>query len=87
MRQMCQASERSVEAVEGRYGEVGAKVPVCVIWGAEDKWIPVETAGRLAEKLGAREVVIIEGAGHLVMYDQPGRLGTELGWWLSSVSR
>ena len=56
-----------------------------VVWGVEDRWIPVETAGRLRDRLNARELVLIEGAGHLVMYDQPGRLGVELGWWLNEV--
>ncbi|RAL16624.1 alpha/beta fold hydrolase [Aspergillus homomorphus CBS 101889] len=87
IRQMVQANSRSTEEVEGRYPEVGRKMPVVVIWGKEDRWIPVETAGRLKERLNAREVVLIDGAGHLVMYDQPGKLGVELGWWLSSVSQ
>lgn len=85
VRQMVQANSRSTEDVEGRYHEVGKKMPVRVIWGKEDKWIPVGTAMRLKEKLDAKDVVVIEGAGHLVMYDQEGRLGVELGWWLGSV--
>lgn len=87
VRQMCQANSRSVEAVEGRYAEVGRNMPVLVLWGQEDKWIPVETAERLGKAVGAREVVTIEGAGHLIMYDQGARLGTELAMWLSNVSR
>lgn len=86
VRQMVQANSRSTEDVEGRYHEVGKKMPVRVIWGKEDKWIPVETAERLKEKLNAKDVVVIEGAGHLVMYDQQGRLGVELGWWLANVN-
>lgn len=85
VRQMVQANSRSTEDVEGRYHEVGKKMPVRVIWGKEDKWIPVETAQRLKEKLNAKDLVVIEGAGHLVMYDQQGRLGVELGWWLANV--
>lgn len=53
-------------------------MPVRVIWGKEDKWIPLETAKRLKEKLGAKNMEVMEGAG--------GRLGVELGWWLGSVS-
>lgn len=87
VRQMCQANSRSTEEVEARYPEVGKKMPVRVIWGEEDRWIPVETAERLKEKLNAESVVLIEGAGHLVMYDQEGSLGVELGWWLGHVSR
>ncbi|KAI4186869.1 MAG: hypothetical protein L6R41_003195 [Letrouitia leprolyta] len=86
VRQMVQANSRSTEEVEGRYCEVGEKIPVKVIWGKEDKWIPVETAERLKEKLHAKEVAVIEGAGHLIMYDQEGKLGIELGWWLNSVT-
>ncbi|KAK2597307.1 hypothetical protein QQS21_006081 [Conoideocrella luteorostrata] len=85
IRELCQANVRSAEEVEGRYGEVGARIPVKVVWGAEDNWIPVETAWRLDKALNARDVVEIEEAGHLVMIDQPGRVGIELGTWLSSV--
>ncbi|KAJ5649346.1 uncharacterized protein N7484_003069 [Penicillium longicatenatum] len=87
VRQMVQANSRSTEEVEDRYPEVGKAMPVQIIWGQEDRWIPVETAFRLGEKLNARDVVLIDGVGHLVMYDQEGKLGVELGWWLSEVNR
>jgi pimeloyl-ACP methyl ester carboxylesterase len=86
VRQLCQANNRSTEEVEGRYAEVGQKIPVRIIWGEEDSWIPVETAERLGKALGTGKVVRIKGAGHLVMFDQPGVLGVELGRWLSKVS-
>lgn len=84
IRQMVQANSRSTEEVEGRYPEVGKGMPVQIIWGTEDQWIPVETAERLKEKLNAQHVVRIKEAGHLVMYDQEGKLGAEIGWWLRS---
>lgn len=86
IRELCQANFRSTEAVEGRYGEVGGSVPVKIIWGAEDDWIPVESAWRLGNALKAREVVVVENAGHLSMLDQPAQIGVELGRWLSAVS-
>jgi pimeloyl-ACP methyl ester carboxylesterase len=85
VRQLCQADSRNTDEVEGRYGEVGAKMPVRIIWGAEDKWIPVQTAYKLASALNAKDVVVIDEAGHLLMYDQGERLGVELAWWLRSV--
>ena len=87
VRQLCQAAHRSTGEVENRYKEVGESMPVLVLWGREDRWIDVKDAGRLGEKLGARKVVIIEGAGHLVMYDQPAQLGVELGGWLTEVGK
>lgn len=86
VRQMVQANSRSTEEVEGRYPDVGKAMPVRIIWGREDRWIPVDTAFRLGENLNAQDVVLIDGAGHLVMYDQEGKLGVELGWWLSQVN-
>lgn len=86
VRQMVQANSRSTEDVEKRYHEEGQKMQVRIIWGKEDRWIPVETANRLKEKLNAKDVVVIEGAGRLVMYGQEGRLGVELGWWLAKVN-
>jgi pimeloyl-ACP methyl ester carboxylesterase len=85
VRQLCQAAHRSTDEVEGLYAEVGRSLPVKVIWGRQDNWIPVKDAHRLGKALGAKEVVEIEGAGHLVMYDEPGQLGVELALWLSSV--
>jgi pimeloyl-ACP methyl ester carboxylesterase len=84
IRQLCQANSRSTEAVEERCPEVGQKMPVKIIWGADDQWIHVETAKRLGDALNAKEVVEIEEGGHLLMYDQPAQLGIELGIWLAS---
>ncbi|RSL90009.1 hypothetical protein CEP51_000914 [Fusarium floridanum] len=85
--ELCQANSRTTDEVEGRYGEVGTSIPVKVIWGAEDKWIPAEDAHRLGKALKAQEVVIIEEAGHLIMLDQPAQLGVELARWLCTVGQ
>lgn len=87
MRQIAQADERHSEEVEGRYSEVGAAAPVKVIWGAEDRWIPADRAGRASGLVGAKETVVIEEAGHLIMFDQPERLTTEIVEWLGQVSK
>lgn len=85
VRQMVQADQRHAEEVEDRYGEVGQMMPVKVIWAKEDTWIPADRAHKLAKMVGAKEVTLIDAASHLVMYDQPERLATELAWWLDKV--
>ena len=85
IRQMVQADQRHVEVVEGRYSEVGAKIPVKVIWGQEDRWIPVDRAEKLGKMIKAREVVLVEEAGHLIMFDQPERLASEIAMWLMEM--
>ncbi|OJJ01805.1 hypothetical protein ASPVEDRAFT_41382 [Aspergillus versicolor CBS 583.65] len=87
IRQIAQADARDVEEVEGRYQEVGSAIPVKVIWGVEDRWIPVERAEELAKRIGARENILIEDAGHLVMLDQPERVAVEIMSWLMGVTR
>lgn len=83
IRQMVQADQKHAEEVDSRYGEVGAAMPVKIVWGTEDKWIPVDRAHKLASMIGTENVVLIEEAGHLVMFDQPERVAVELSWWLS----
>jgi pimeloyl-ACP methyl ester carboxylesterase len=55
-------------------------VGVCIVMGAWDMLTPVATARQYFEKLHAprKEFVIIEGAGHLVEFADPGRLLREL---------
>ena len=87
IRQIVQADQRHAEDVEALYHKVGEnKMPVRIIWGKDDNWIPVERAEKLAQMIGTKDVVLLEECGHLVHYDQPERLGVELGRWIESVS-
>ena len=87
VRELCQANFRNTDEVEPRYPEVGGNMDVKVIWGAQDAWIGVESAYRLGDALRAKEVVVVEDAGHLIMCDQPGRLGVELAIWLATQAQ
>ncbi|KAL9090041.1 MAG: hypothetical protein Q9159_002209 [Coniocarpon cinnabarinum] len=82
LQEMVQAHNRTTGDLEKRYGDVGKQIPVKVMWGANDSWLPPEIAHRLATALNAQKVVLIEEAGHLVQYDNPSKLAFELGIWL-----
>jgi pimeloyl-ACP methyl ester carboxylesterase len=45
--------------------------PVLVIWGTQDRLLPVEYAHRWAEALGTARLAIIDEAGHLPPVEQP----------------
>ncbi len=81
-RQIAQSDQAYTDEVEGRYGEVA--VPVLVVWGREDTWIPVDRARRLSELLPGARLRIIDDAGHLVQLDQPEALASTLALWLSA---
>lgn len=49
------------------------------------RWIPVERAEKLARMTRTRVVILIEEAGHLIMFDQPERQATEIAMWLTEV--
>lgn len=85
LRELRQGHHRAAGDVEEMYERVAGLVPVKVIWGAEDAWIPKETAGKVSERFGAREFVVVERAGHLIMYDAPERVAVEVGVWLEGI--
>ena len=86
LKEMVQAHNRDSQSIETRYSLVGGSIPTKIIWGEEDSWLPSEIASRLEKALNATELVIIEDAGHLIQYDQPGRLAVEVGLWLKEHS-
>lgn len=48
---------------------VNAKVSL--LWGADDRFTPLEVAHRLCKVIPGAELVVIERAGHLPQWDQP----------------
>ncbi|WP_141015498.1 alpha/beta fold hydrolase [Nocardioides sambongensis] len=78
-RQIAQADESFTDEVEPRYGALTE--PVHIVWGAEDRWIPVDRATRLQAAVPHATVTVIEGAGHLIQLDAPEALTAELTRW------
>jgi pimeloyl-ACP methyl ester carboxylesterase len=80
-RQIAQADQRYTDEVEPRYPEID--IPVLVVWGQEDTWIPVDRAHRLGELVPQARTHVVEGAGHLIQLDQPVALATCMSGWLA----
>jgi pimeloyl-ACP methyl ester carboxylesterase len=79
-RQIAQADQRYTDEVEPRYPEID--LPVTVVWGADDTWIPVDRAHRLAELIPGAELHVVPEAGHLIHLDAPAALTGILQRWL-----
>jgi pimeloyl-ACP methyl ester carboxylesterase len=79
--QIAEADERFTAEVEPRYGDID--IPVHVIWGAQDGWIPADRADRLAAAIPGSTAEIIDGAGHLIQLDAPVELAVALHRWLT----
>jgi len=61
--------EEHTTAIEARLGEV--KVPVRVIWGQHDAWLPIGAAERVVARVPTARLTVVPDAGHFVMEDQP----------------
>ena len=48
--------------------------PVLVLWGRQDRVIPVEQASRAMPDLPDARLVELDDCGHTAMFDQPGQL-------------
>ena len=81
-RQIAQADQRYTDEVEPLYATLD--LPVQVIWGTEDTWIPVDRAHRLADLIPGARLDLVPEAGHLIQLDAPERLTALLQRWLGS---
>ena len=61
-------------------------LPVRVLWGTEDAWIPLETGRRLAGLIPGAVLTEVPDAGHLMQYDAPVALATALSDWLDPTA-
>jgi len=66
---VAQLSDASIGKLEARLGPLD--VPVRIIWGTEDTWIPVDQAQRLHRYIRNADVRLIESGGHFLMEDAP----------------
>ena len=84
-RQIAEADEVYTDQVEPLYLTID--VPVLVVWGRDDAWIPVDRGHRLHELIPDSTLTVVENAGHLIQLDQPEALTAALTEWLASPTR
>ena len=53
-------------------------VPVRVIWGENDAWLPAATAARLRELIPGSDLVLLPETGHLATEDSPQQVAATL---------
>ncbi len=80
-RQIAEADERFTDEIVDLLP--GMDLPVLIVWGREDTWIPVDRAHRLHELIPNARVRIVDEAGHLIQLDQPAALAVVLAQWLA----
>jgi pimeloyl-ACP methyl ester carboxylesterase len=83
-RQIVDYDERYLRENEALLPKV--TVPVHIVWGEQDAWIPVERADRLHTLMRHSTLCKVPGSNHLIQFDAPERLMYEVTSWLERVS-
>ncbi|WP_309111156.1 alpha/beta hydrolase [Saccharothrix sp.] len=83
-RQIAAYDERCLAENEALLDRVD--IPVTVLWGTHDTWLPVATGERLAAGIKNATLTLVDQAGHLIHLDAPVTLATELRSWLARVA-
>ena len=60
-------------------------MPTLLLWGEDDPFAPVAGAHRFREQIPGSELVVVEGAGHFVIEDEPERCAREIAGFLSRL--
>ncbi len=68
-RQIAQMSQKFTDEIEARYAPLDC--PTQILWGEEDRWIPISQGERLAGLLTGGRLIRVARAGHLVQEDAP----------------
>ncbi|MDR7455761.1 MAG: alpha/beta hydrolase [Armatimonadota bacterium] len=84
-REVLLADLRAADAFDVREELGRVCAPALVIVGAADRLVPVERARALSDALPAAELVVIEGAGHMVMLERPRETTAAIRVWLARL--
>ncbi|MGI8415268.1 MAG: alpha/beta fold hydrolase [Nakamurella sp.] len=73
LRVVAQIGEERTSAIEDTHARLD--VPVHVVWGEEDTWLPVEMAEHIRDLVPGAVLTVIPGAGHFLPDDTPAAFG------------
>jgi pimeloyl-ACP methyl ester carboxylesterase len=66
-RQIAQNDQRYTDEVEPLYGQIGR--PVLILWGEEDRWLPLERGEKLHSAISGSRLATIPDCAHLAQED------------------
>jgi len=79
-RQVAQYDHDFTRHLETLYPRI--KVPIQILWGAEDRWIAPETASRLQALIPGARLSYLPDAGHFAMLDTPNLVAERIAAFL-----
>lgn len=61
------------------------KVPTLILWGAEDKLIPLSAGQWFAKAIPGSRLIVYPGIGHIPMEEAPDKSAADVASWLQSL--
>ncbi|MCZ3389882.1 MAG: alpha/beta hydrolase [Actinomycetia bacterium] len=61
-------------------------VPTLIIWGDRDGLLTRQDQDALALRIGGSTLVVYEGVGHLVLWEQPGRVAADISAFIRALA-
>jgi pimeloyl-ACP methyl ester carboxylesterase len=59
--------------------------PTLIVWGAEDQQMPIKYAERLHREMEGSALVIVPGAGHMILFDAPNDVAHALNDFIGAL--
>jgi pimeloyl-ACP methyl ester carboxylesterase len=75
-RQIAQADSKYTDEIQDKYSTI--KIPTLILWGEDDKWIPLENGKKLNKLIPNSQLKTISNSGHLVIEEKYQDLLTEI---------
>jgi pimeloyl-ACP methyl ester carboxylesterase len=60
--------------------------PTLIIWGERDELLPLQDGYWLAAAISGSRLIVYEDTGHLVLWEQPERVATDLADFVAGLS-
>jgi pimeloyl-ACP methyl ester carboxylesterase len=60
--------------------------PTLIIWGERDELLPLQDGYLLAAAIPGSRLIVYEDTGHLVLWEQPERVATDLADFIAGLS-
>ena len=73
---LAQFDEEHTRAFEPLLSNIA--VPVAVVWGEQDAWLPIEVAQSIVARIPGATLTVLTEAGHFSMEDDPAGVSTAL---------
>lgn len=75
--------EGLVEASPPRAGAI--TTPALIVWGDQDQFVSRDDQGRLRDALPGSRLLVYEGVGHLVQWEQPERVAADTAVFVATL--